>query len=118
MDVERDKATLADTDAFIFEQLALHRRTYWIVDRDPPAQLAGLADHALPRQPIAGLGRLHRGARDPRAARDAGELGDLAVGRDAASRNPADHAVDLAVQAADMFLVIGRHRAPHATTGS
>jgi hypothetical protein len=64
------------------------------VDRDPAAQLAGFPDHALPRQLIGGLRGLERSGRDPRAARDARELGDLAVGRDAPPGDRADHLLD------------------------
>jgi len=86
------------------------------VDRDPAALLAGLADHALPRDGVGGRGRLHRRAGDPRAARDARELGDLAVRGDPAAGDPADDGVDRPVQAADVLGFAGRHRAPHATT--
>ena len=76
------------------------------MDRDPAAQLAGLADHALPRQPITGLGDLHGRAGDAAAAGDAGELGDLAVGRDASARNLAHHGVDPPVQLAHVREII------------
>jgi hypothetical protein len=87
------------------------------VDRDPAAGPAGLGDHALPRQAIGGRGRLQRRAGDARAAGEAGELGDLAVGGDPAAGDPADDLVDRAVQAADVIGFAGRHRGPHATTG-
>jgi hypothetical protein len=88
------------------------------VDRDPAAPLAGLADHALPRQPIARLARLHRGARDARATGDAGELGDLTVGRDPAHRDPPDHDMDPPEQRLEVVGIAGRHRGSHATTTS
>jgi len=39
----------------VLEDLALQRRADRIVNRDPAAQLAGLADHSLPRQLVLGL---------------------------------------------------------------
>jgi hypothetical protein len=87
------------------------------VDRDAAAGLAGLAEDALPRDAVGAARGLHGGAGDARAAGDAGELGDLAVGRDAAGGDAAHDAVDLAVQAADVLGFAGRHRGPHATTG-
>jgi len=81
------------------------------VDRDPAAQPAGLADHALPRQLIGGLARLERGRGDPRATGDPGELGDLAVGRDAPARDLADHCLDRAEQALEVLGVLARGHA-------
>jgi hypothetical protein len=88
------------------------------VDRDPRARPAGLAEDALPRDGVGPRRRLHGRPGDARAAGDAGELGDLAVGRDAAGRDAADDAVDRPVQAADVLGFAGRHRAPHATTAA
>jgi len=42
----------------LLEKIALNGGADRIVNRDPAAQLSGLADHALPRQPIGGLARL------------------------------------------------------------
>lgn len=57
-------------------------------------------DHTLPRY-VAALGQGVEGVADlPRRPGDAGELGDLAVGRDAALRDAPDDAVDAFVIAA------------------
>jgi hypothetical protein len=77
------------------------------VDRDAAALLAGLADHALPGKAELGLAGLHRRAGDARAARNAGELGDLAVRRDAAAGNAAHDRVDPAIQLAHVGRVGG-----------
>src|SRR6185437_10151433 len=90
VDVERDEAAIADRDALALEQRALRGRADRIVNRDPAALRARLADHALPRQRVGAGARLERRGRDTRAARQARELGDLAVGRDAAARDRAD----------------------------
>jgi hypothetical protein len=90
---EIDEALVADLDAFALEELALERGADRIVDRDAAARLARLADHALPRQARLDL---HRRAADASAVRDARHLGHLAVGRDAATWDPADDGVDRA----------------------
>lgn len=81
--MERHQAGVTDRDALLAKQLTLDRRAHGIVDRDAAAQLAGLADHALPRQLISRFAGLERCRGDPRTARDPRELGDLTVGRDA-----------------------------------
>ena len=87
----------------------------WIAIR--PRSLSGLADHALPRQLVGGLARLHRCAGDARAAGDPGELGDLAVRRDVAARDLANDRVDPLEQRAQVFAVARRHRGPRHTAG-
>jgi molybdopterin synthase catalytic subunit len=94
--------------ALALEERALHRRADRIVDRDAPAQLARFADHALPRQPVLGAARLQRRGGDARAARDAGELGDLAVRRDRTARDPADDLVNPAIEVAHLRIHGGR----------
>jgi hypothetical protein len=49
--IELDEAGVPDGDALLLEQLALDGGADRVVNRDPAAQLARLADHALPRQP-------------------------------------------------------------------
>lgn len=96
------------------------------MDRDATAQPAGLADHALPRQAIGGRAGFQRRGGDARTAGQPGELGDLAVGRDAAAWDAADHGVHRVVEALQMRSVVvviglfaraaGRHLAGHGTT--
>jgi len=68
------------------------------VNRDPAAQLSGLSDHALPRQPIGGLARLQRGRSDACSAGKTCELGDLSVRRDVTARDLSDDRVHAAEQ--------------------
>jgi hypothetical protein len=84
----------------LLEQVALDRGADRIVNRDAAAQLARFADHALPRQLIGRLARLHRGARDACTAGNAGELGDLAIRGDGAFGNLADDLIDAPIQRA------------------
>jgi molybdopterin converting factor subunit 1 len=87
-------------NALVLEQVALHRGADRIVNRDPPAHPARFADHALPRQPMLRAARLQRSRRDARAAWQARQLGDLAVGRDRPARNPPDDRIDPTIQVA------------------
>jgi len=68
------------------------------VNRDLAAGLARLADDPLPRQLVGRLADLQRGPGDAPAAGDAGQLGDLTVGRDAAARDLADDGIDPPVE--------------------
>src|SRR5688572_13527840 len=87
---ERDAALRVEGDALALEQQALE------LLRAPlraGADLAARVDHAVPRHaPVAE--RRERVADLARLAREPGQLGDLAVGRDAALRHPADHGID------------------------
>jgi hypothetical protein len=109
---------LGHADLLVLEELALDRGADRVEDRDPGAGLPGLAEDALPRDAIGRLRGSHRGPGDPGAARDPGELGDLAIRRDPAAWNAAHHRIDRAVQPPDVLGLAGRHLAMHASTGS
>ena len=108
--VEGDVAGGGEGDAFALEELALDGAADGIEDGDAREVPRVLADHALPGEAAAG-GGAHGGADRARGAGVAGELGDLAVGDDAAARDAAHDRVELAVEALDRIGVAGpRHR--------
>jgi hypothetical protein len=88
------------------------------VDRDAAGRRPALAQHALPRQALVGVRGLQRGAGDAAAARDAGELGDLPVGRDPPARDPAHDRVDRGVEATQVRTILGGSHAREGTMGA
>ena len=91
---EADSPSPIELHALGFEQEPL---VEFFAELGAPADLAPSVDHAVPGDGGAGWKGVHRIANLPRVSLEAGECGDLAIGRDPAAGNAPDHGVDASV---------------------
>jgi hypothetical protein len=107
-DLEADSTACVEAHAVAAQEFALHSIAAWLLSR---THLAARVEHALPRNSIV----VERGERitdEARLARQPRELGDLAIGRDAASWDAPNNRIDARVRGR------ARQGRSNTTTGS